>query len=79
MTMSAVKSYFSQTQVSDPKKSLGAGHRAFLPTLNDNYFNNNNGIFRLKEIAFVSIYRLGFGVRCIGPILKLKMVFIVMI
>ena len=62
-----------------PKKSLDAVHRVFLPTLNNNDYKNNKGIFCLKEIAFVRIYRLGFGVGCIGLVLKLKMVSIVMI
>ena len=74
MTIFAVKYYFTQTQVPYPKKSLGAGYRVFLPALNANYFKNNNGIFCLREIAFVSIYKLGFGVRCIVLVLKLKMV-----
>ena len=37
--MFAVKPYFRQTQDPDPKKSLGAVHRDFLPTLNDNELN----------------------------------------
>ena len=77
--MFAVNSYFSQTMVPDTKKLLGSGHRVFLPTLNDNGFKNNNGIFCLKEIAYVSIYKLGFGVRCIKLILNLKMVPIIKI
>ena len=76
--MFLVKSNFSQIQVPDPKKSLGAGQIFFLPTLNYNDFKHNNGIFCRREIAFVSNYKSGFGVWCIGPILKLKMVFIVM-
>ena len=49
----------------------------FLPILKG--LKNNNGIFRLREIAFVSIYKLGFEVRCTGLILQLKMVFILII
>ena len=37
--MFAVKPYFIQTQVPDPKKSLGTVNRVFLPTLNHNEFN----------------------------------------
>ena len=64
MTMFAVKSYFSQTQVPDQKKTLGAGHRVFLQTLKDNDFKNNIGIFVLDKLPLsVSIsWVVGLGV-----------------
>ena len=85
MTIFLIKSYLIQTQVLDPHKLLGAGHRVFLPTLNGNNFKYNNIIFRRRETAFVGIYKLGFGVRCIGLVLiycndlMLKTVFIIII
>ena len=64
MTLFVVKSYFSQTQVPDPKKSLGSGHRVFLPTLNDNDFKLITVFFVLEKSPLsVSIsWVLGLGV-----------------
>ena len=70
--MFLIKSYLIQNRVLDPHNSLGDGHRVFLPTLNGNNFKNNNIIFRRRETAFVSIYKLGFGVRYIGLVLNIK-------
>ena len=53
--MFTVKSYFSQTKVSDPKTSLSIRHRVFITTLNNNNFKDNKGIFCLREISFVGI------------------------
>ena len=52
--MFLVKPYFSQTRVSNPKQSLGAVHDFFLPTLKNNDFKNNNGIFVLEK-SFLSV------------------------
>ena len=52
--MFAVKPYFRQTQDPDPKKSLGAVHRVFLPTLNDNefkYIQNMGKNFYLQVVV----------------------------
>ena len=62
--MFAVNTYFSQTWVSDPQKSLGAIHKVFLSTPNYNDSKDNKGIFVLdKSLLSVSIsWDLGLGV-----------------
>ena len=47
--MFAVKSSFSDTQVPEPEKTVGAGHRVFLPTLKDNDLKIKTVFFVLEK------------------------------